>query len=97
MSMFQGSRYIHTHALVRDGKSLILGIRTRYKFSEDKCSLYTVTRGDTLDGIAYKQYGNAYLGWAILDANPVYQSELDIKPGDVISIPAFEEVVAVSE
>lgn len=70
MSMFQGSRYIHTPALVRDGKSLILGIRTRYKFSEDKCSLYTVTRGDTLDGIAYKQYGNAYLGWAILDANP---------------------------
>lgn len=97
MSMFQGSRYINTPALVRDGNSLILSIRNRYKFSEDKCSLYTVIRGDTLDAIAYKQYGNAHLGWAILDANPVYQSELDMKPGDVVSIPAFEEVVAVSE
>ena len=95
MSMFQGSRYIHTPALVRDGKSLILGIRTRYKFSEDKCSMYTVTRGDTLDGIAYKQYGNAYLGWAILDANPKYRTEFDIKNGDVILIPDYEEVVSL--
>lgn len=97
MAVYSGSRYIKTSAYVRDGKSLIFGIRKRATFSDEKSTLYTVVNGDTIDGIAYKQYGNAKLNWAILDANPSYLSELDMKPGDIIVIPSYEEVVKVSE
>lgn len=97
MAVFQGSRYVKTPAYVRRGETLVLRIRERVHFSEALCRYYTVVQGDTLDGIAYTQYGNAQLGWAIMDANPVYQSEMDIKAGDVLKIPPFEEVVRVSE
>lgn len=97
MPVFQGSRYVKTSAHVRKGETLILDIRRRNHFDEEKSTFYTVVQGDTVDGIAYKQYGNAQLWWAIMDANPVYQSEIEIKPGDVLMIPSFEEVVKVSE
>lgn len=93
MAVFQNSKYVRTPAYVRKGEALILDIRKRNKFNSSKFSYYTVVQGDTLDGISYRKYGNAQLGWAILDANPVYMSELDIKAGDVIALPSFEEVV----
>ena len=49
--------------------------------------------GDTLDGVAYKFYEETEFRWAILDANTKYRTEFDIKVGDVILIPSFEEVV----
>ena len=97
MSVFQGSRYVKTSAYVRRGETLILNIRERNHFKESQCSYYTVVQGDTLDGIAYKYYANTQLGWAIMDANPNYQSEIEIRPGDVIRIPPYEEVVKLSE
>lgn len=97
MAVFQGSRYVKTSAYVRRGQTLILSMRERNHFKESNCSFYTVVQGDTLDGIAYRLYGNAQLGWAIMDANPSYQTELEIKPGDVLKIPPFDEVVSVSE
>lgn len=97
MAVFQGSRYVKTPAYVRRGETLILRIRGRVHFSESQCKYYTVVQGDTVDGIAYTQYGNALLGWAIMDANPAYQSEMDIKAGDVLKIPPYEEVVRYSE
>ena len=97
MPVFQGSRYVNTPARVRSGQTLILGIRERVHFDESKSTFYTVVQGDTIDGIAYKQYGNAQLWWAIMDANPLYQSEIEIKPGDVLMIPPFDEVVKYSE
>lgn len=97
MSVFQGSRYVRTPAYVRRGETLVLKIRERNHFNESSCSYYTVVRGDTLDGIAYKFYANAQLGWAIMDANPVYQSETDIQAGDILMIPPYEEVVRLSE
>lgn len=97
MAVFQGSRYVKTPAYVRRGETLILSVRKRTHFKESLCSYYTVVQGDTIDGIAYKHYGNAQLGWAIMDANPIYQSEIEVKAGDVIKIPPFEEVVKVSE
>lgn len=97
MAVFQGSRYVKTPAYVRRGETLILQIRNRVYFDEALCKYYTVVQGDTIDGIAYNQYGNAQLGWAIMDANPVFQSEMDIKAGDVIKIPPFEEVVKCIE
>lgn len=96
MSVFKDSRYTRTSAYVRDGGVLTLSIRNRNYFDISKSTFYTVVQGDTIDGIAYKQYGNAQLWWAIMDANPQYQSEIDIKPGDVITIPSFDEVVSVS-
>lgn len=97
MAVFQGSRYVKTSAYVRRGETLILNMREKAHFNESLCSFYTVVQGDTIDGIAHKQYGNAQLWWAIMDANPVYQSEIEIKAGDVIKIPPYEEVVRLSE
>ena len=97
MAVFIHSRYVKTSAYVRRGETLILGIRKRNSFKNTDSSFYTVVQGDTLDGISYKHYGNAQLGWAIMDANPVYQSEIEIKAGDDLIIPPFEEVVKVSE
>ena len=97
MSVFQGSRYVKTPTYVRKGETLVLGIRNRIHFDEYKSTFYTVVQGDTIDGIAHKQYGNAQLWWAIMDANPLYQSEIEIKPGDVLMIPPFDEVVKYSE
>ena len=96
MAVFHGSRYVKTPAYVRRGEALVLGIRSRNYFDQDSSTFYTVVQGDTIDGIAYKQYGNAQLWWAIMDANPLYQSEIEIKPGDVLMIPPFDEVVKIS-
>ena len=96
MAVFRDSRYVKTSAYVRDGGTLILDIRKKNYFDVSKSTFYTVVQGDTIDGIAYKKYGNAQLWWAIMDANPHYQSEIEIKPGDVLTIPSFDEVVTVS-
>lgn len=96
MAVFRDSRYTKTTPYVRHTGTLILGIRNRNYFNIDKATFYTVVQGDIIDGIAYKQYGNAQLWWAIMDANPKYQSEIEIKPGDVLTIPSFDEVVKVS-
>ncbi len=96
MGVYRGSRYINTK--LYDHKSaLVMDIRSRYVFDLTNAIYYTVVQGDTLDGIAYRQYGNAQLWWAIMDANPQYQSELEIKAGDVLCIPPYEQVVRVSE
>lgn len=92
-----GSRYIHTPIYARNGQSFIFNIRDKFKFSSENATYYTVIQGDTIDGIAYKFYGNANLYWAILDSNPQLMSELDINVGDVLMIPSFEEVARVSE
>ena len=45
-----------------------------------------------MDNLAVKYYGNPELYWVILDANPQYRCELDIKKGDRLIIPSYEEV-----
>lgn len=97
MAVFAGSRYVRNSAYVRRGETLVLSIRSRNHFKKSKCTFYTVVQEDTIDGIAFKYYGNAQLWWAIMDANPIYQSEVEIKPGDILMIPPFEEVVKVCE
>ena len=97
MSIFKGSRYIHTPIYARRGENFILNIRDKAKFNPENFTYYTVVQGDTIDGIAFKFFGNANLYWAIMDSNPSLMSELDIEVGDVLAIPSFEEVVKVSE
>ena len=92
-----GSGYIHTPIYARSGQAFIFNIRDKFKFNPETASYYTVVQGDTIDGIAYKFYGNANLYWAIMDSNPQLMSELDINVGDVLMIPNFEEVARVSE
>lgn len=94
MTVFSGSRYVTTPP-TKVGNTIMLKLRERHKFDISKASLYTVIQGDTIDGIAYKLYGNASLWWAIMDANPKYQNELDMKAGDVINIPALDEVLGL--
>lgn len=91
--LFQGTRYTNTPAYIRDGGALIVDIREQAEFDLSNATYYTVVEGDTVDGIAYTHYGNAALWWAIMDANPQFQHEIEIKPGDLLAIPAYEEVL----
>ena len=93
MAVFQDSRYTRTPAYIRKGEVLILSQRSREPINLDNATYYTVIEGDTIDGIAHRMYDNAQLYWVILDVNPRYLSEIDIKAGDVILIPDFDEVV----
>lgn len=97
MAVFRDSRYTNTSAYVRTNGGFILDIRKRVEFNPSNFTYYTVVQGDTLDGISYNHYGNAQLGWAIMDANPTYQSEIELVPGVVIAIPSFDEVVKACE
>lgn len=96
MAIYRGSRYIQTPLHSR-GEIPVFNIRQRNHFDLTNATYYSVIQGDTLDGIAQKQYQNSELWWAIMDANPQYQSEIEIKAGDVLCIPPFEEVVKVCE
>lgn len=94
MAVFENSRYLRTsQSLYKD--SPVLDIRDRFTFNVDKCDIYIWKEGDTLDGLAYKYYGNSALRWAILESNVQYRTEFDINSGDLILIPDYEEVVAI--
>lgn len=94
MSMFENSRYLHTKPYTRLGWEVqTLQMRQRFTFNQDNFQLHEWCDGDTLDGVSYRYYGNCALRWAILDANPKYRTEFDIKNGDIIYIPDYEEVV----
>lgn len=93
MAVFKNSRYTKTGAYIRQGEAFILEIRSRPKFNLSNSTYYTVVQGDTIDGIAYQKYGNAQFWWAIMDANTNFQSELEIKPGDILIIPDLSEVL----
>ena len=96
MGMYKNSRYTKTPVYARQGSTFIFGIREKAKFDKNKAVYYTILQGDTVDGIAYRFYGKANLYWVILDANNLL-SEFDIKVGDSLMIPAFEEVVNTIE
>ena len=94
MAVYENSRYLHTRQSTRLGfDSPTLEIRERFTFNQEDCTMHEWCEGDTLDGVAYKYYGISALRWAILDANPKYRTECDIKNGDSILIPDYDEVV----
>lgn len=97
MAVFEGSRYIKTGLNTEDYGTPVLNSRERASFSVEGATYYTVVDGDTIDSIANIKYGNPVLSWAILDANPLYQSEVEIKAGDVLMIPDYDEVVSYCE
>lgn len=94
MAMYDNSRYLHTRMITRSNMDdYTFQMRKRYSFNEDAGTYYEWREGDTLDGVSYNQYGESALRWAILDANPKYRTEFDIKNGDLIFIPDYDEVV----
>lgn len=94
MAVYENSRYLHTRASNRIGWDIpTFEVRQRFTFNPENCVNHEWCEGDTLDGVAYRYYGICALRWAILDANPKYRTEFDIKNGDVILIPDYEEVV----
>ena len=98
MAVFENSRYLQTRMLSRgDSNVLFFTLRQRFKFNEDNFQYHEWIEGDTLDGVAYRYYEDTSLRWAILDANPKYRTEFDIKKGDIINIPDYEEVIGVIE
>ena len=96
MAVYDNSRFINTNLEDRDGVSK-LGFYTRNSFNMENATAYTWKEGDTLDGVAYNNYGISEFRWAILDANPQYRSEFDIEPGDILYIPNYDEVVDLVE
>ena len=93
MPIYQGSRYANNTLRTYDRGVTLITIRQPIQFDTNKCEHYIMQRGDRIDGIAFIKYGRADLYWTILDANPQYFSELDIKIGDTILIPYLREVV----
>ena len=94
--VYENSRYLHTPLVTRnDWNTPVFGIRQRFSFNEENYTIHEWVEGDTLDGVAYKYYENTNLRWAILDANPKYRTEFDIKNGDRINIPDYGEVVDI--
>lgn len=94
MAVYENSRYLQSTLVDRqDNKAITLGFRQRPNFNMQEGTLYEWQASDTLDGLAFKEYGYCNLRWAILDANPQYRSELDIKAGDTIFLPDYEEVI----
>ena len=96
MAVFENSRYVQSPLYVRgDSETPTLKIRDRHNFDLENATIHTWSAEDTLDGIAYKYYEEPDFRWAILDANPKYRTEFDIKVGDTLYIPAYEDIVEV--
>lgn len=100
--LFYGTRYSKTSAYLdfmpeTNLPIVILGYRPELKFKEKDLTYHLFRQGDRLDKIAYQYYGDVMYTSFILDANPKYQSELDIKPGDVIAIPPLSDIMEVVE
>lgn len=96
MGIYRGSRYSKTPLLSREG-AMVFKTRKRYDFDLTDSILHEVQMGDTLDGLAYKYYKDSQLYWVILEVNPIYDSPLDIKVGDILVLPRYAEVVKVYE
>lgn len=92
MSIYKHSRYLETSLYLRGGSTPTFDTRKRIDFSKASGTYYTWCERDTTDNLAYKYYGSSALWWVILDANPQYQTELDIEVGDIIFIPNRTEV-----
>lgn len=89
---YRGTRFTHTQAYQVEG-ALVVDIRDTVEFDLTNAVYYTFVEGDTICGVAYKQYEDSDLWWAIMDANPRFQHEIEIKPGDLLLIPPREEVL----
>lgn len=91
--IFKGSRYSDGELYYdKDYNTMYIAPHyTSIKVDESVDYLYQFKQFDRLDLLAEKFYGNPQSKWIILYANPKYNTELDIKVGDVIVIPNLDE------
>lgn len=97
--LFANSRY-RTTPVTYSSKKQSLFFRTRRKgvFNKNEMIKHTIVQGDNLPVLAKKYYDNASYYWVIMDANAgKIQSEFDLKLGDIIDIPSYEQVVRLFE
>lgn len=104
MAIYRGSRYENTlvynhvaqgevHPTFQRNRTVpTLLRRTGKRIFSVQGVMHTWIQGDRLDSLAYKYYGDAQRWWVILDANPNYMTPWDIKPGDILSIPSYQEM-----
>lgn len=92
--VFEGSRYEGAQVYYdNDNKISYIAPISNYMKSDDSDYVYQVKQGDRLDLLAKRFYGNPQKKWLILFANPQYITELDIKVGDIITIPNPERLI----
>lgn len=91
--LFEKSRYVGVPTFRNVDTTLIYTRRKRRTFDKDKCRMYMFKEQDTLDALSYKFYNDSFYWWCILDCNPQYMSEIEIKVGDYLLIPSKEEVL----
>lgn len=95
MAIYEGSRYTNVFAYDEEWKGKQVTAfypRSLPKIDpiEEKTIRHTWMEGDRLDILAARYYGNPKYWWFILDANPRYFEESEIKNGDVLVIPDFD-------
>lgn len=91
--LFEKSRYVGLDTFKNSDNTLIFTRRDKRTFNKDKCKMYMFKKDDKLDVLSYKFYGDSFYWWCILDCNPQYMSEIEIKSGDHILIPPKSEVL----
>lgn len=92
--IFKGSRYTNNEMYAREG-TLVYKRRTLLNFNTMTSLKHVFIQSDTLYNLAFEFYHDPQLWWVILEANPKYRTELDIKVGDVINIPSKDEVMNI--
>jgi hypothetical protein len=100
MAVYKGSRYKGSYVYADDQNRdiIYLDLIQEYKFLPSKEDLMIeFKQRDRLDLLAQELYGDPALEWVILQANPQYDSPLDIRPGDVINVPLPEKVSDIIE
>lgn len=91
--IFEGSRYVDTYMLKDTNYEI-----NYLKFPRidmpitDRDIVYQYKAGDRLDILAERFYGDPQLSWKILEANPEFMNETEIKVGALITIPNPKEV-----
>lgn len=95
MAIHEGSRYTNVYAYDELWKGrwvTSFDIRTLVPLNLEDSIKHTWKETDRLDLLAYHYYGDPQYWWFILDANPQYFEESEIKKGDVLLIPPFSEL-----
>lgn len=91
--IYENSRFTHTRTLITPEGKKAFKIREVANIAIKDASTHVWAEPDRLDLLALKYYNNPQLWWVILDANSGYYSEHDIKYGEVLIIPLYEEVI----
>ena len=98
MAIYQGSRYINTFVYEEeypDRSVVAFEIRRLKPINYSDASQHTWRQGDRLTTLALRYYGDARHWWFLLEANPRYMEEHEIKIGDILAVPAESELLKI--